>query len=260
MNTKLGYSKKIFSIALGLVLLTTACVRSATNTDEEIVSLATEKSAETADAEVQLTLEALLGSATVEATNTPEATATPQATQTQAEFTATVEGAQLTELAAALTEAAGSSDAEAESTATPEGENTATPTVTPTANPTSTACYAARYVYDETYPDGTRVDPGQKIQKTWRLQNVGTCDWVGGQYEMVFVNGERMGGQSPLTINITVPAGGYANFSINMTAPSDPGSHRGEWMLRTKGGDTFGVTSENGINDLPIWIDIDVRG
>lgn len=238
--------KRIFTLgALALLLMLAACVRSATDSDAEIVALATEKSAQTADAEIQQTLEALLGSATVSAP-----TATPEVLEVATEEpTATLEGAQLTELAAVLTEAA--------FTPTAESTEEVEPSATPTANATSTACYAARYVYDETYPDGTRVDPNQAIQKTWRLQNVGTCDWVGGQYEIVFVTGDRMGGQTPLTINITVLAGNYANFSVNMRAPSEPGTYRGEWILRTKGGSVIGVGPDA---NLPIWIEVIVRG
>jgi hypothetical protein len=233
---------------LALTLLLAACVRSATNTDDELASIATEKSAATADAEIQQTLEALLGSATVEmaaATSTP----TPVELEVVTEATATVDGAQLTELAAVLTEAA--------TTPTAESMDDAEASATPTANATSTACFSARYVYDESYPDGTRVDAGQAMQKTWRLQNVGTCDWVSGQYELVFVTGDRMQGQTPLTMNITVLAGNYANFSINLRAPNEPGTYRGEWILRTKGGDVIGVGPNA---DLPIWIEIIVRG
>jgi hypothetical protein len=95
------------------------------------------------------------------------------------------------------------------------------------------------------------------MAKTWRLQNVGTCDWVAGQFEIIFVAGHRMGITQPVTINVAVPAGAYINITLNMTAPSEPGEQRGEFMLRTKGGETFGV----GPNfDLPIWIEIEVRG
>jgi hypothetical protein len=66
-----------------------------------------------------------------------------------------------------------------------------------------------------------------------------------------------MGGQSPLTMNITVLSGNYANFSINLRAPAEAGTHRGEWILRTKGGSVIGVGPNA---DLPIWIEIIVRG
>ncbi|MEX2142997.1 MAG: NBR1-Ig-like domain-containing protein [Anaerolineales bacterium] len=249
MSIKIGLiyrHKALLAILLGLALIGSACVRSAASSEEELAGLATEKAIETADAEIQLTLEALLGSATVVA---PSATLEATSSPAEAEATATLESVQLTELAVALTEAAASP--------TLQATNVQPPTETPTPNPTSTPCYGARYVYDETYPDGTRVDPGQAMQKTWRLQNVGSCDWSSGQFELVFVAGDRMAGETPLTINITVLAGNYANFSINMKAPVEPGTYRGEWMLRTKGGDTFGVGPDF---TQPIWIEIIVRG
>jgi hypothetical protein len=235
--------KKTLLIGLSVVLLlTAACIRSATTSEQDLEALATQKSAETADAEIQQTLEALLSSATVAAPS-----ATPEATTEELTVTPTVNSVQLTQLAAALVEG----------TPTLEPTETGTPEPTNTANPTSTPCYGARFAYDETYPDDTRVDPGQAIQKTWRLQNIGSCNWVGGEYEMIFVAGDRMGGQNPLIINITVLSGNYANFSINMKAPAEPGTYRGEWMFRTEGGEVFGV----GPNfDLPIWIQVIVRG
>ncbi|MCW5876810.1 MAG: hypothetical protein KIS85_08000 [Anaerolineales bacterium] len=236
--------KVIFPILLIFAVALSACVRSAASSDEQIAALATDAAAATADAEIQMTLEALLSAPTAEPpVDTPVPTETP-------EPTATVEAAQLTALALALTEAV--------ATATPEADApTATPEASATANPTAGACFGARYVYDETFPDGTRVDPGQAMQKTWRLQNVGTCNWAAGEYELVFIAGNRMNGQSPLTVTFTVLAGNYANFSINMVAPAQPGTYRGDWMLRTKGGDVFGVGPDF---DLPIWIEIVVRG
>ncbi len=234
--------KALLGVALVLMLATIACVRSATVEDSGV---ATERSAETADAEIQQTLNALLGSATME--NAP---ATATSTPNPPTATPTVDAIQLSQLAGTLTAAVISPTAEL--------TEEVSVSITPTANPTSTACYAARYAYDETYPDGTRVDPGEEMQKTWRLQNVGTCDWVAGQYELVFVGGERMSGQSPLTINVTVPAGGYANFSINLKAPVTPGTYRGDWVLRLKSsGDTIGLGANA---DQSFWIEIVVRG
>lgn len=247
MSTRIVPSthKLVFRAAwLGLTLLAAACTRSASGSEAEIEAAATEAAISTEDAGVQLTLEALLGSATVESA----ATSTTQPTATA---TTTTEGAQLTALAATLTAEGGEANPTVEST------EVLSPPETNTPNANATACYGARYVYDESYPDGTRVDPGQAMAKTWRLQNVGTCNWVAGQYELIFTAGDRMGINEPVTINVTVPAGAYINFTLNMKAPSEPGTYRGEYMLRTKGGDTFGVGPDF---NLPIWIEIIVRG
>ncbi len=240
--------KALFGIALALTLATVACVRSASIGSQD-AGAATQKSAETADAEIQQTLDALLGSATVEnapatATNTAmPATSSPTATATSGPV-------ELTALAGTLTAAAASP--------TSKLALAVTPSATSTPKATSAPCYAARYVYDETYPDGTRVNPGETIQKVWRLQNVGTCDWLSGQYQLVFVGGTRMSGTSPLTINFTVPAGGYANFAINFTVPATPGTYHGDWILQLKSsGNSFGLGPNA---DQPFWIEIVVRG
>jgi hypothetical protein len=242
MSTK--YRSFLFT-GIIFVLLTVACVRAAPTQDLGAVDHAIE----TEDASIQLTLQALLGSATAEnllPTSTPvpsEPSATP-----------TLPSVQLTSLAGTLT-AVAITPTETEEIEVVEVVGTATETRTP--QPTGAPCYAARYAYDESYPDGTRVDPSQTMTKTWRLQNIGNCDWVAGQYEMVFVSGDRMGGTSPLTINITVLAGNYANFNLNLKAPADPGTYHGDWILRTKGGDVIGLGPNS---DLPFWIEIVVRG
>ena len=234
-------NQALLLLAAALALAAIACTRSAPLGAGENPAMATDLAAQTADAQIQQTLDALLGSATVQSA-AAQATATPAAPVA----TTTLQSAQLTALSASLTAAAASP--------TPTLQFTATPSNTP--GPTSVPCYGARYVYDETYPDGTRVDPGQAMAKTWRLQNVGTCDWPAGQYELYFIGGDRMSGTSPLTITYPVAAGGYANFTVNMVAPMTPGTYHGDWMLR------FG-TQQVGVGpnfDLPFWIEVIVRG
>lgn len=245
---KLNRNYALLLMTVALVVAAVACVRSAPLGSNEDASMATEKVALTADAQIQQTLDALLGAATVESiptTAVPTATATQAAPTVMASSTATLEAAQLTALAAALTPQA--------PTSTPE----ATATSTSTASATTPPCYAARYVYDESYPDGTRVDPGQAMAKTWRLQNVGTCDWRAGQYELFFTGGDRMSGTSPLTISYSVPAGGYANFTVNLSAPSAPGTYHGDWVLRFDGSQQVGVGPDY---NLPFWVEVVVRG
>jgi len=244
---KISRNQALFLMTAALAVAALACVRSAPLGANEDASMATEKVAQTADAQIQQTLDALLGQATVEsaATSTPLPTATQEVTAQPSSPTVTLEAAQLTALAGALTPQA--------TTAVPEATATAT-------TPSSTAtppCYAARYVYDETYPDGTRVDPGQAMSKTWRLQNVGTCDWRAGQYELFFISGDRMNGSSPFTISYGVPAGGYANFTINLVAPATPGTYHGDWVLRFDGTQQVGVGPDY---NLPFWIEVIVRG
>ena len=39
-------------------------------------------------------------------------------------------------------------------------------------------CDWISFVADVTVPDGLPVAPGQILEKTWRLQNIGTCWWT----------------------------------------------------------------------------------
>ena len=250
-NRPVNRRKSLIFLAMLLMLLTIACVRTA-SAPEGIgggESAAVEDDlVATKDAQVQMTLNALLGSATAEASL---ATATSTSTPAPATSTpmATTDSAQLTALAEVLT-------AEV-ATATDQFDGPGTATATSEPSVAAVQCYEHRYVYDETYPDGTRVDPGESIQKTWRLQNVGTCDWISGNYELALVSGAQMSGQSPVAITYTVESESYANFSVNLIAPSTPGTYRGHWILRTTGGELIGWGPDA---DQSFWIEITVRG
>ena len=53
--------------------------------------------------------------------------------------------------------------------------------------PVST-CHSSAFVADVTVPDDTVFNPGDDFDKTWRIQNTGTCSWDDG-YNLVFVSG-----------------------------------------------------------------------
>lgn len=102
------------------------------------------------------------------------------------------------------------------------------------------------FITDITIPDGTIISPGQSLVKTWRVRNTGTTTWDSG-YQLVFVNGEKMGAPSAVTVPATSP-GQEINLSINLTAPSTSGEHAGYWRLRNPQGTFFGPTLSVKIN------------
>ncbi|MFN2167966.1 MAG: NBR1-Ig-like domain-containing protein [Anaerolineae bacterium] len=114
----------------------------------------------------------------------------------------------------------------------------ATPTNT-LATATEGCEFGSQYVADVTVPDGAEVNPGEGFVKTWRVRNVGTCDWGEG-YELVFLSGARMGGPESVPLP-AVPAGEEGDISVDLVAPSTPGLHAGAWRIRPRGGDPFGV-------------------
>jgi hypothetical protein len=94
------------------------------------------------------------------------------------------------------------------------------------------------FVSDISLPDGTVVNPGQSLTKTWRMKNTGTSTWGSG-YQLAFVSGEQMGAPSAVNVPSTAP-NANADISINITAPSAAGDHSGFWRLRNSQGTYFG--------------------
>lgn len=98
----------------------------------------------------------------------------------------------------------------------------------------------AAFVADVTVPDNTVVAPGSTFVKTWRLRNSGTCTWGAG-YAAVFSSGARMNAASPAPLPAVVYPGGTVDLAIPMVAPTAPGTYRGNWLLRSDTGVTFGL-------------------
>jgi hypothetical protein len=136
---------------------------------------------------------------------------------------------------------------------TATAENLPSPTITSTLIP----CNSMRFVYDDTIADGTRVDPGEVFTKRWRVQNDGACDWQAGEYALVFLEGDRLNGSTPLSLEFTIPPGGYTNLSVVLTAPYAPGPYRGYWMIADGEGNLFGYGPNN---TTAFWVDVVVRG
>lgn len=94
--------------------------------------------------------------------------------------------------------------------------------------------------------DGMRspppVSPGTPFQKSWRIQNNGTCAWTAG-YMLTFVGGNvpqaSMGG-SATPIQPTVAPGETYDVTVNLVAPLVPGVYQGFWTMRAPNGLLFG--------------------
>ncbi len=114
------------------------------------------------------------------------------------------------------------------------------------------ACDQAQFIADVTIPDGTSLAPGATFLKTWRLKNIGTCNWT-TSYSAVFVSGDQMGAPAVINLPSNVAPGGTVDISANMTAPSSLGHYRGNWKLRNASGGLFGVGSSG---TSIFWVDI----
>ena len=128
---------------------------------------------------------------------------------------------------------------------------TETPTITPEP---SSACINRAGFISETVPDGSEFSPNTNFTKTWTLVNSGSCTWS-SEYSLVFVDGSRMGGVSPIGLAEEVPPGDQTTLSVDLQTPASSGTYQGNWMLMDGGGAAFGL-GNNG--QTPFWVQIEV--
>ncbi|HHX09478.1 MAG TPA: hypothetical protein GX730_08650 [Chloroflexi bacterium] len=108
---------------------------------------------------------------------------------------------------------------------------TATQTATPTQTTTTEACtMSAIFINHVTIPPGVILTAGQSFTKTWRVQNNGTCAWE--DYKLVYVRGNRMGGNSPSFMRRVEP-GEVIDISLELTAPTYYGMYEGVWQIQS---------------------------
>lgn len=98
---------------------------------------------------------------------------------------------------------------------------------------------------DVTYPDGSKLDPGETFEKTWRLRNIGSCTWT-SSYFLVFDRGDAMGAPASVQLTTgTVPPGSEVDATVKLKAPLNAGTYQGYWKLRDGSGQVFGFGSSN---------------
>jgi hypothetical protein len=152
------------------------------------------------------------------------------------------------------------------STPLPTATSTLPPGATPVAPPPSggggsggsspqVPCNAAQFIKDVTVPDGKEFPQGESFTKTWRLKNVGSCNWT-KDYRIVFVSGDSMGAPTdgePLPYS-TKP-GQTVDAAVDLVAPGVPGTYKGSWMLSSPSGQRFG-TGPNHSNSFFVSIKV----
>jgi hypothetical protein len=134
----------------------------------------------------------------------------------------------------------------------PTGE---APTAPPATSVSASCNDAILFIDDVNYPDGTEVNPGESFEKTWRLENFGTCTWTSA-YQLVFDDGDQMGAPDAVPLPDAVPPGEVVDVSVELTAPEEPGSHQGFWKLRNAEGVRFGLGDES---EAAFWVKINVK-
>jgi hypothetical protein len=115
---------------------------------------------------------------------------------------------------------------------------------------------SAEFVADVTVPDGSQFAPGDTFDKTWRLRNNGTSTWT-PEFKLVFISGSQMNGPATQALPGNVPPGETADLTVALTAPAEPGTHRGFWMLQNAQGANFGVGVQS---NEAFYVEINVLG
>lgn len=110
----------------------------------------------------------------------------------------------------------------------------------------------AQFVRDVTVRDGARSPANKEFVKTWRLANVGTCTWT-TDYEVVFVGGDQMSGPDAQPLETEVPPGKKVDISVKLVAPSEKGTYKGEWALKSPESEIFGLGNRG---KQPFWLQI----
>jgi hypothetical protein len=131
--------------------------------------------------------------------------------------------------------------------------NVAQPTPTPTPIPTSTPppeaittlspgttakCPDAKFVADVTVPDNSQFDKNKTFVKTWKIRNVGSCDWPAGTLA-VYASGDKMSAPENVQVG-AVKVGDAVDISVNLTSPDKDGNFQATWRLMDDKGTLFG--------------------
>jgi len=94
------------------------------------------------------------------------------------------------------------------------------------------------FMADVSYPDGSKINPGENFTKTWRIYNNGSCKWYEG-YSIEYTDGDFMGNKSVNLPKLTIP-GTTVDVGIRLQAPQTTGQYVGYYQLRAPDGTFFG--------------------
>ena len=106
------------------------------------------------------------------------------------------------------------------------------------------------FVTDVTIPDGTILEKGQSVTKTWVLKNIGTCT-VNKNYKILWTDTTMNNPQKMYDFNVEIKPDAEAEISITFNVQGQ-GKTRIGFKLANSNGEIFGLGAR-GIGDL--WVD-----
>jgi hypothetical protein len=118
---------------------------------------------------------------------------------------------------------------------------TSTPTSilrTPKPTPTPVCTDILGFLEDISIPDGTVFQPGERMDKRWRVVNNGTCNWD-ERYRLKLISGTSLGVE-PEQALYPARSGTEATIQLVFTAPEQTGTYRSAWQAHDPDGMPFG--------------------
>jgi hypothetical protein len=125
--------------------------------------------------------------------------------------------------------------------ATPRESPTSPPLASVPAPEISDCTDSLTVLAESGYLDATPVEPGQTVERVWRVRNSGTCTWT-PQYELIPVEGPSFG-VSPIPLSGPIAPGEETDLRLTVSAPTATGFYAGGWALRNPGGALLGAGS-----------------
>lgn len=105
--------------------------------------------------------------------------------------------------------------------------------------PTAASCFNdAAFLEDLTLPDGSKVNPGEMLDKRWSVLNDGSCDW-GPAYRLVRIGEDQLAGVAQQAL-YPARAGAQAIWQVYLMAPTEPGRYESRWQAMSPEGVLFG--------------------
>jgi hypothetical protein len=117
---------------------------------------------------------------------------------------------------------------------------------------TQTSCDNMLGVADVTIPDGYIAAPGEVMDKTWSIKNLGPCTWT-KDYALAFAyggDGTDWSDTKPAYLSGVVKPGGTIAITVSLKAPKASGTYGAYFKLKNDKGFFFGNV---------VWITIQVQ-
>ncbi|HLA08953.1 MAG TPA: NBR1-Ig-like domain-containing protein [Anaerolineales bacterium] len=116
-------------------------------------------------------------------------------------------------------------------------QSTPLPTILPTTNPED-CVNSLTFIEDLTIPDNSFITYGATIDKQWRVENSGTCNW-NLDYRLRHIGGGALGAPEEIAL-FPARAGSQAILQITFTAPFTDGEYESAWQTFDPFGLAFG--------------------